>query len=86
MFQWGISSSDGAIDNLVKFNGNIILHTPCPLFINFAMSDLKLENISNVVVKLEETIHHLNKTVTMRNVSNFASDSCNWLRDVRKHL
>lgn len=82
----GTLSIDGATDNLAKSKSNVILHTPRPLFIEYLRSDLKKETTPNVVAKLTESIRSLDQTVGMKCVSNFVSDSCNGMRDVRKKL
>lgn len=82
----GTLSTDGATDNLSKSKSNVILHTPRPLFIEYLRSDLKRETTPNVVAKLTDTIRRLDETVGVKCVSNFVSDSCNGMRDVRKKL
>lgn len=82
----GTLSIDGATDNLAKSKSNVIIYAPCPLFVEYLRSDLNRETTGNVVEKINDVVNRLDQASGIRCVTNFISDSCNGMRDVRRTL
>lgn len=82
----GTLAIDGATENIAKAILNAILHTPYPMFMELLPADMKRRKTAIVGTKLMNTIRNIEQKVGCPCVTNFISDSCDGMRNVRKKL
>lgn len=76
----------GPKNGLSKSQSDLIVNVPVPVFIEYLRSYIQGETTVNVITNIEYIISRIAKCIGMKTIFAFVSDSCNGMRDVRKHF